>query len=824
MAHEHVFGTYVYNEDATYFEDGTKTAKCTVAGCLETKTVIAEGTALDFSSKSLYNVLCLVVGDGTYSINVKEGSSILAFVDWNIEDEYNPDSLNYIELSILSAALKIVDGEPTGTFKISVDVYTYDFDGAGSMTDVDLEKIKENARYYSNTLVKVYVGNGELIFDEETKTSEEYGDSDSFGVTKFDGLDYIIEKATQGMISVETLSTLKDLYNIVRVAGENYAPFFEAIKDAQVGKESITIGDVLALFVEHTTSTEETENGIKYTFDTDGLTEIAEKFANEKIVDLIESGLGEGAVSEFVKELKKLPDYTIEEIATSAIEIAQTYNLDVEYTYELIENIIYKFTAQQLDIEELIKSSYELSILDIIFDSMNPEMKEEMQIATKEDLSAMISGAIDQYVSILDMTIDQIAGMILASMPQAGPQGGMGEPPMPNPNPEPIMEGMEQGGEQQMPPLSEMIKGMLVQVDQMITISVTVDEEGALVEMAADLGGMLNVVYTEGQYTLIVNAVIPSEEGQMPCQAVINYIVEESKVVATIFALVEDQMVEMYSATFAYTEENGFNAIIDMADQIMAELIAQLEKTEENTIFNGSFEGFGYKFDVDADKLTGTASAILSQLVSQEEQAYAEMFKVDLVTEEDGTIVAVVYMAENEMARVNLALDKEYDFQTVIALNSPDMPLTINVTVDSEDGVCLLSAVGLIMAGTENEMEMFRATFEFTELEEGKDKLVRIDGYIEMMPMDGSSSEMLVLLDGVVEVLYDYNENDQLESITFDVAIDKIPAGFGMGAVADRPSGGNSNEEQPSRQPKQAIIYTQMYMEVVVDIANDKVL
>ncbi len=825
-AHEHVFETYVYNNDATYFEDGTKTAKCKVDGCLETKTVIAENTALDFSSKSLYNILCLVVGDGTYSVNVKEGSSILAFTDWSIEDRYNKDTLSYVELHILSAALKVVDGEPSGTFKVSVKVYTYEFEGSGSMMNVDLEKLKEDARYTTETIVDFFVGDGELVYN--TTTTNDYGDNDSFGAVVLDGFDYIIEQATQGMITVETLSTMKDLYNIVRVANEKYAPFIKALKDAQEGKESVCLEDVLALFVEHTTSTEVTENGTTYNFDTAGLIEIADKLATEKIVDLIESSLGEGAVNEFITELKKLPDYTIEEIATSAIEIAQTYDFDVEYTYDIIENIIYKIAKQELDIEQLITSSYELSILDIIFDSMSPEMKEQMQIATKDDLSAMISATIDQYVTMLDITVDQLVGMVLASMPQAGPQGGMDEPQMPNPSPELVMEGsdqdgVQQGNVQQMPLLSEMIKGLLAQADQMLTVSVTVDEEGALVEMVVDFGGMLSLSYGEGVYTLTVNAVIPSEEGQMPCQAVIAYAVEDEQVVATIFAMVEDQMVEMYSATFAYTEQNGFNAIIDMADQILAELIAQLEKDEENTIFNGSFEGLGYKFDVDANKLTGTASVILSQLIMQDEQveqAYAEMFKVDLVTEQDGTIVAVIYMAESEMARVNLALDKEYDFQTVIALNSPDMPLTVNVTVDSEGGVCSVIAEGLMMAGTDNEMAMFNATFEFIEIKEENSKIVRIDGYIEMMPMNGSSSEMQVLLDGVVEVLYSYSEDGKLETITFDVAIDKMPLGFGMGAVSVNPS---IPGEAPS-EPNDAIIYTQIYIEVVVDIANDKVL
>ncbi|MBQ8892782.1 MAG: alkaline phosphatase family protein [Clostridia bacterium] len=44
---EHTWGEYVYNQDATIYEDGTETAKCT-AGCGATDTRTAEGTKLDF--------------------------------------------------------------------------------------------------------------------------------------------------------------------------------------------------------------------------------------------------------------------------------------------------------------------------------------------------------------------------------------------------------------------------------------------------------------------------------------------------------------------------------------------------------------------------------------------------------------------------------------------------------------------------------------------------------------------------------------------------------------------------------------------------------
>ncbi|MBE5737525.1 MAG: hypothetical protein E7348_03905 [Clostridiales bacterium] len=45
--HEHNFVKYTYNQDATCYFDGTKTAKCTYPNCNENKTITAEGTKLD---------------------------------------------------------------------------------------------------------------------------------------------------------------------------------------------------------------------------------------------------------------------------------------------------------------------------------------------------------------------------------------------------------------------------------------------------------------------------------------------------------------------------------------------------------------------------------------------------------------------------------------------------------------------------------------------------------------------------------------------------------------------------------------------------------
>jgi len=61
---DHKFGTYIYNEDATCYADGTRTAKCTY-GCGTTDTIPEEGSAAHRYSNYVYNEDATCLKNGT---------------------------------------------------------------------------------------------------------------------------------------------------------------------------------------------------------------------------------------------------------------------------------------------------------------------------------------------------------------------------------------------------------------------------------------------------------------------------------------------------------------------------------------------------------------------------------------------------------------------------------------------------------------------------------------------------------------------------------------------------------------------------------------
>ena len=59
----HSFGEYIYNEDATYLLNGTKTATCTICGAEDTKK--ADGTKKQFTYEEFDRINMVVKNETT---------------------------------------------------------------------------------------------------------------------------------------------------------------------------------------------------------------------------------------------------------------------------------------------------------------------------------------------------------------------------------------------------------------------------------------------------------------------------------------------------------------------------------------------------------------------------------------------------------------------------------------------------------------------------------------------------------------------------------------------------------------------------------------
>ena len=126
-----------------------------------------------------------------------------------------------------------------------------------------------------------------------------------------------------------------------------------------------------------TTTVDENGNTV-YTFNIEAIKDFITSLNDITVGEYVDSTYGEGTMDSVCEFIAGIPNMTIREIANMAIELSESYNVDIHDVYSLFEDVIYLATGTEIDIESAIEGSADLTIGEIIIaNSYSSDITEE---------------------------------------------------------------------------------------------------------------------------------------------------------------------------------------------------------------------------------------------------------------------------------------------------------------------------------------------------------------------------------------------------------------------------------------------------------------
>lgn len=205
----------------------------------------------------------------------------------------------------------------------------------------------------------------------------------------------------------------------------------------------------------------------------------------------------------------------------------------------------------------------------------------------------------------------------------------------------------------------------------------------------------------------------------------------------------------VYAVNFEYNEDdNVTSAFIKVADQILADFVIDVDKTDDNTIINADASLMEYDVEAYADKNEGTANVV----IKAEDN---EIAKVVISTDENGEIKLTITYLEGEILEFKFN-GEEDDFQTEfeLILNEHETLIyNLSFVNENDTSKLIMDLSGIIDESTTNTIH---CEFDFTALEEENRKGLTVD------------------IIATVNYLFDKEETTVFEgSIGYEVSLDE---------------------------------------------------
>ncbi len=738
---------------------GQRKYTCTKCG----HSYIEQIQTLPLESKSLYTLFTLLIGDGSYSINLKD-ANITVFEELS-DYTYSSATEQFIKVEVAEAAVAVKDGIPKGSIKFRVGMAYAEYDGTGDIKDVTYSADDYNivAEFY------LYL-NGNDMFVEVVDGSEMFG--------------YVTTEKVLGTILAEVfgvssreLIEMVDAFKFAETVAMTYQPFIEAlIKEASDSSATtITFEDVINVIASNVFTKEVEGENTVYTFTTEELVALVATLEGKTVKDIVDDTAGEGAWDNLIAVVKDIPDMTVGEIANLILALEENYELDIDFTISLVEDIIYDVYNVEIDLEEEINSRYDMTILDVIrvesgLEASNVELREQFN-QTLEQYDAFIS----------ELTIDELFNGLVFEDPEY----------------KMVIGSDEQTGEpiyaEETFSIIATVQGVLYMAGESANVGFKTDADGKLIGLVVGVTDMCSIEYdfVDGVYS------VAGAYGNY--RVVVAGDFENNDYQVEIF----EGQTSIYSGEFAFDgDNNSIEAVIKAADQILAEIIAGVEIDDLNKLVSGSLsaEVMGYTVTFNADNVNGNATLVLKN-------GENEMGKVVVTTDEDGVVIAQVIFGGATLAEITLDETNLYtgkfnvviegvEFEIIVTAEKVENGLTeitidVNPTVDGED------------YNVHIELDV--------TTEDGEDeKTVSFDVNVVTDAMKEYFEDEQVVFDG--EFVYTLNyDGNKVSSIDIAVDIDKQFAG--MHGVSS--SGSNVINY--------TINYASVSFELTVDLVNDKV-
>lgn len=365
-------------------EAGEKSFTCPSCGDKKTEEI----AALTVSLPKVSEVIAGMIGGVSCQLSLEEGSSI------TIVDEYSAEVNGqkvYVSVDVAEALIDTIDGELAGHIKLEFNTYSVALDGTNE-ADTATGTVNTGALY-------LYV-NGEAISLEVT-------DFDGSKMTQESNMSELVYTAIAQSMGM-TYNDFMDIAYIYTEVAE-YAPKIAAMVGSAVGS-SISVEYIESLetlcnlFAENVIVETKDENGNSvYTLNMQALDLFLDEIDGKTVGQYVDEVFGAGAMNAATNFVASLPEMKVREIATSAITLAENYDVDINEVYDLINFIAYKAYGAQIEVKSLIESCYDLTLGEIILSEMGGAQitVAEMKMVLAQAMSSLGEMTFDELYNLL---------------------------------------------------------------------------------------------------------------------------------------------------------------------------------------------------------------------------------------------------------------------------------------------------------------------------------------------------------------------------------------------------------------------------------------
>ncbi len=316
-----------------------------------------------FVLPSLADALAASLPKGEFSIDASE--SIFVFEqhvetmqDGNVTSTSDTDTTYAMKVATLDLA---VTGSVVGELELAL----------GTLDEEDV--------------FDAYFTLGFFINGEEISFTVNGGDEEErlLSDTVYDALAEMLGMPREAL--TELAFQMKELSDYMPIANA----IAEALSSAELPEAQL---DLLALLGSEIFSTEaETEGSVTTvttTVDLGKAVTYLGTYADKTVADILDDVYGEGTATALFTYLAALPDMKVSEVANAAIAAAETYEIDLDMIYALINRTVYLSTSTDFDIESAILSAYDKTLAEVVV-----ELSGEGTLLTPAAVKAAIGAA-----------------------------------------------------------------------------------------------------------------------------------------------------------------------------------------------------------------------------------------------------------------------------------------------------------------------------------------------------------------------------------------------------------------------------------------------
>ncbi len=393
----------------TMQEPGLKNQTCKV--CNDFKTVEIE--ALAVSSPKVAEVLVGVIGAFEAKLAVDKGSYII------MHQKYEGNDPNIASNQSGKVSLEVAEAEvntKSGTLSAHMEV------------EIKMEYIEANA------------AGQELSKSEKVGTISVYvnGDNVAVSVTTPDGSnsgEFNVSEMAYNVLSQEMGLEYDQLVTLMYTVKEmcSYLPnvLEMAIGETPKITESYiqSVQAVFNLVGEDIIKETQQDGNNVYTLDFTALGHFVDEIEGETVASYIDKVYGAGSMKALTDYAVGLPAMTIREAVNNAVTVSETYGIDIDNIYYLINLYAMQMGAQGFDVEKEIEKYYDKTLGGLIIEASDEQSLtvEQMQTTistyletigglTADGLYTMITGTEGSFSEWANAVINALPEMYSASM------------------------------------------------------------------------------------------------------------------------------------------------------------------------------------------------------------------------------------------------------------------------------------------------------------------------------------------------------------------------------------------------------------------------